>query len=142
MAVHLNLADEHTHTHLPHGTNILLVPLWLLHPKAIDLQKTPTASREEDLPGAQQKAGTQLTSVSSISSFPIAAGEAGDVKHCLHAWGAITTDLSILAMIEFGVTSDFIGLPPVFSPTVSSFPSVNLPGIAEDLLNLGHHGFF
>ena len=87
--------------------------------------------------GGQQKAGTQLTSVSSISSLPIAAEKAGNVKHCLHAWGAITSDLSILAMIEFGVTLDFIGLPPVFSPTVSSFPSVNLPGIAEELLNLG-----
>ena len=84
----------------------------------------------------------QLTSVSSISSLPIAAGKAGNVKHCLHAWGAITSDLSIFAMIEFGVTLDFIGLPPVFSPTVISFPSVNLPGIAEELLNLGSKGFF
>ena len=45
-------------------------------------------------------------------------------------------------MIEFGVTLDFIGLPPVFSPTVISFPSVNLPGIAGELLNLGCNGFF
>ena len=69
MAAHLTLANEHTpnhtHAHLPHGTNILLVPLWLLHPKAINLQKTHTASREEDLPGGATK-GRDATNFGNI----------------------------------------------------------------------------
>ena len=111
-------------------------------PKLSTFQKRLQLPEKKTCRGAQQKAGPQLTSVSSISSLPIAAGKAGKVKHCLHAWGAITSDLSILAMIEFGVTLDFTGLPPVFSPIVISFPSVNLPGIAEELLILGCNGVF
>ena len=133
---------NHMHGHLRHGTNTLLVLSWLLlHPKATDLQKMTTAS-QEDLPGAQQKAGMQLTLVSTIPSPPITSGKAGNVKHCLHAWGAIRSDLSILAIIEFGVTLDFIGLPPENSPTVTVFLSVTLPGIAEELLNLGRNEVF
>ena len=92
--------------------------------------------------GGLQKAGTQLTLVSTIPSPPITSGKAGNVKHCLQAWGAITSDLSILAIIEFGVTLDFIGLPPENSPTVTVFLSVTLPGIAEELLNLGRNDVF
>ena len=84
--------------------------------------------------------------VSTIPSPPpppsITSGKAGNVKHCLQAWGAITSDLFILAIIEFGVTLDFIGLPPENSPTVTVFPSVTLPGIAEELLNLGRNEVF
>ena len=92
--------------------------------------------------GGQQTAGMQLTLVSIIPSPPITSGKAGNVKHCLQAWGAITSDLSILAIIAFGVILDFIGLPSENSPTVTVFPSVTLPGIAEELLNLGQNEVF
>ena len=132
------------HGHLRHGTNILLVLPWLLHPKATDLQKTPTASQEEDLPGGGGATkGRDATNFGKYYSFsPITSGKAGNVKHCLQAWGAIMSDLSILAIIEFDVTLDFIGLPPENSPTVTVFPSVTLPGIAEELLNLGRNVVF
>ena len=89
-----------------------------------------------------QTAGTQLTLVSTIPSSTITSGKAGNVKHCLQAWGTITSDLSTLAIIEVGVTLDFIGLPPENSPTGTVFPSVTLPGMAEELLNLGRNEVF
>ena len=120
MAVHLNLAGEHTpnhtHTHLSHGTNILLVPCGYYIPRLSTFKKCLQLPEKKTCRRAQQKAGTQLTSVSSISSLPIAAGKAGNIRHCLHAWGAIMSNLRILAMIEFGFTLDFIGLPQVFPP--------------------------
>ena len=69
----LNTVDEftpnHMHGRLQHGTNTLLVLPWLLlHPKATDLQKTPTASQEEDLPGGATK-GRDATNFGEYYSF-------------------------------------------------------------------------
>ena len=57
-----------------------------LRPENVKLWVKPTNRAIYQLKhGAQQKAGTQLTLVSTIPSPPITSGKAGNVKHCLQA---------------------------------------------------------